>query len=370
MTGRVMVYVYAVGVLAGLGLVLSALIQLAEKLLADYGVVTVRVNNEKEFAVEGGVTLLDILYGNRVFIPSACGGKGTCGFCKVSVIDGGGPVLPTETPFLTPAERTSGVRLACQVKVKEDLAARVRPEYLSVREFCAKVVSAAMLTHDVREIRLGLVEPSEIDFRAGQYVQVSVPGRGEPVFRAYSVASAPEERREIELLVRLVPGGVCSTYLHGVEPGDEVTFTGPYGEFDLDEDESTELVLVAGGCGIAPIRSIIRHVCAGWPDRRSWLFFGARSEEDLFNLDEFRGLADTHPGFEFHCALSAPAPADEWDGEVGFIHESVERHMPSVRGKGKRCQAFLCGPKPMLEASIRVLRAKGVRGDRIYYDEF
>lgn len=359
-----MIYVYAVLALCSLGAVFSVLLQAAEKWLADYGTPGVRVNDEEAFVVDGGSTLLDALYLRRIFIPSACGGKGTCGFCKIRIPEGGGPVLPTEEPFLTPSEVSESVRLACQVKVKRDLTVLIRPEFLDVQEFRAAVTSVRRLTPDTREIRLRLLEPAEITFRPGQYVQVIVPGTSE--FRAYSVSSEPESKNEIELIVRLIPGGLGSTYLHWLRAGDEVRFTGPFGEFELSEDEDTELVFVGGGCGMAPIRSIIRHVLRRWPERRCRLFFGARSAEDVLYFQEFRQLAREHPGLEIHYALSEPKPADRWNGETGFIHESVEAHLE----RGRRRQAFLCGPPPMVEATIRVLKPKGVDEDRIFYDKF
>ncbi len=359
-----MIYVYAILSLSVLGFVLSALLQVAEKLLADYGTVTVRVNEEKELSIEGGSTLLDALYSNGIFIPSACGGKGTCGFCKVRVPEGAGPVLPTEKPFLTRGEQKRGTRLACQVKLKSDLVVTVRPEYLEVRQFRARVSSVRMLTHDTREIRMRLEEPAEIDFKPGQYVQVIVPGTGE--FRAYSISSEPDARREVELIVRLIPGGLGSTYLHGVKEGAPVTFTGPYGEFELSEDERVDLVLIGGGCGLAPIKSIIRHSYSRWPERKVHLFFGARSKRDVFYLEDFERFAGEHPSLAVHYALSEPEPEDAWEGETGFIHLSVDS---SLKKSSKR-QAFLCGPPPMVDAATKVLRAKGVRRDAVFYDKF
>ena len=360
-----MIYVYSLAMLCLLGLGFAVALTIAEKLLADYGTCAVKVNEEGPFAIEGGGTLLEALYGERIFIPSACFGKGTCGFCKVTVPEGGGPVLPTETPFLTRAEIADGARLACQVKVKQDLDIRVRPEYLNVQEFQARVSSARTLTHDIRELHLELIEPAEIDFRPGQYVQVKVPA-AEPTFRAYSVSSAPESKGEIELIIRLIPGGLGSTYLHRVQVGDELEFTGPYGEFELSEDAQTEIVCVGGGCGLAPIKSIIHYVYKRWPERKVWLFFGARSRSDVFYLDDFEDLAKKYPGLQVCYALSEPKPDDKWGGPTGFIHKSVAERLTEDANR----QAFLCGPPPMVEATIEVLRSKQVSEDRVFYDKF
>lgn len=361
-----MTYLYAAVVLCGLGVGLAVAIQLAERFLTNYGTCRILVNGERELVVQGGHTLNEALFANRIFIPSACGGKGTCGYCKVKVIKGGGPVLPTELPNLTRAELRAGVRLACQVKVKNDLEVQIRSDYLNVREYRAKLIAARMLTRDIRELRFSLLEPTEIDFRPGQYVQVRVPVAGPPVWRAYSISSDPAVKNEIELIVRLIPKGLGSTYLHNLKIGEEITFTGPYGEFELSEDEDVELALVGGGCGMAPIKSIIQYVWRRWPNRRIALFFGARSAEDAFYYDDFKKLAAERPNFKVHYALSEPKPTDVWDGERGFIHLSVDAHL----GRRRKRQAFLCGPPPMIEATVNVLRSKGMRKEQIFYDKF
>ncbi len=360
------IYLQAIGVLAILGGVLAVLLLIADRFLLNYGPCEVRINDEEPFAVQGGGKLLDALYEQKVFIPSACGGQGTCGFCKVVVLHGGGPVLPTELPYLTPAETDTGTRLACQIKIRESLALRVKEEYLHVKEFRATVTSAALVTADTRELHLQLAAGDEIAFRPGQYVQVFVPGTKERTFRAYSIASPPSVKDRIELLVRLIPGGVGSTYLHGVEPGDRVTFTGPYGEFELDLSPDVELICIGGGCGMAPIRSILRHVREAAPDLRAHLFFGARGMADLMYEEEFARMGEEMANLEVHYALSEPAQSPEWCGETGFIHESVER----VLGSAGNRQAFLCGPPKMVEAAIAVLTGKGIPRERIFYDEF
>jgi len=361
-----MIYIQAIVVLGALGGTLAVLLLIADRFLANYGPCKVAVNDRDPIEIEGGRKLLEVFYDNRIFIPSACGGQGTCGFCKVTVESGGGPVLPTELPYLTATEIEAGTRLACQVKVREDVTIHVKEEYLSVKEFKAVVSYAHMVTRDTREIRLRLAEGEEIEYRPGQYVQVFVPGMGETTFRAYSIASAPSANTEVELLVRLIPGGLGSTYLHNVRVGDEVTFTGAYGEFELDISEDTELICVGGGCGMAPMRSILRHVHEVAPDQKCWLFFGARTTDDIMYFDEFRTLAESMDGLDVHYALSEPGQSPEWDGEAGFIHESAERHL----GTAGRRQAFLCGPPQMVEATMRVLHEKGLARDRIFYDEF
>ena len=358
----------AIGVTVGVFTGLSVLLILAERLLVNYGVCTLSVNDgECIFEVQGGATLLSCLYENKVFIPSACGGKGSCGFCKVTVTSGGGPLLPTETPYLTRGEMKSGVRLACQVKVKENIEIRIPEDLLNVKEFKARVASAPVLTHDIKEINFELIEPGEISQRPGQYVQILAPGPDGGVFRAYSISSPAYEQNKVQLMVRLVPGGIASTYLHELEENDEVTFTGPFGEFRLSEDPDTEIICVGGGCGMAPMANIIYTLYDRWPERSCYLFFGCRSTQDVFYLKEFRELAAKHPALHVVYALSdALGPDEAWDGDTGFIHLAVDKHLEADRKR----QAFLCGPPPMIDAVTDVLMEKGLKDPDIFYDKF
>lgn len=363
-----MVYVLSILAFTALVVGLSVLLSVAERLLVNYGICQIDINSgERALEVEGGQTLLSALYANEVFIPSACGGRGTCGYCKLTVDAGGGPVLPTETPYLTRAQVRLGVRLACQVKVREDVLARIPEELLNVQLFTSTVTSTRSLTYDVKEIRLALEEPAEISHLPGQYVQVQAPSPDGPVFRAYSISSPVHEPNTVELIVRLVPGGIGSTYLHNVRVGDGVTFTGPYGDFRLNEDPSVELVCVAGGCGMAPVKNIIHSMYDRWPERSCWLFFGCRRTPDIFYLEEFQQLAREHPNFHVVYAMSDPLrPDEQWDGETGFIHLAVDKCLePGVPRQG-----FLCGPPPMIEAVTQVLTEKGLQGEDIFYDEF
>ncbi len=358
----------AAAVTVGLFIGLSTMLLAAERRLANYGTCNITVNKGSVvFEHLGGSTLLSALYDNKVFIPSACGGKGSCGYCKVIVLDGGGPVLPTETPYLTRAEMKSGVRLACQVKIKENIEIQIPEGLLEVKEYKARVTLVRELTHDIKEINLELIEPAEIEHRSGQYVQVQAPSSEGPVFRAYSISSPIYEKDKVQLVVRLVPGGIASTYLHSLKQDDEVIFTGPYGEFRLNEDSDTRVVCVGGGAGMAPIANIIYSIYHRWPERSCYLFFGCRTTRDIFYLDQFEALAKEHPNFKIVYALSDPLEEDEkWDGDTGFIHLSVDKRLtPSTKQ-----QAFLCGPPPMIEAVTEVLTNKGFRSDDIFYDKF
>ena len=365
-----MTFLLPVLVLAGLLVALAALLVVAERVLINYGICKIDINaGERECEVDGGQPLLSALVSEKIYIPSACGGRGTCGYCKITVRSGGGPVLPTETPYLTRKEIRAGMRLACQVKIREDVAVRIPEELLNVKLFESEVLSTRDMTHDIKEIRLKLLEPTEIEYRFGHYVQIQAPSPDGPVFRAYSISSPVYEKNEVELNVRIVPGGLASTYLHSLVVGDSVIFTGPYGEFRLNEDPSVELVCVGGGCGMAPMKNIIFSVYDRWPDRKCWLFFGCRTTADVFYLDQFKALAAKHPNLRVVYALSDELTADEqktWDGETGFIHLSVDKHL----GPDVKRQAFLCGPPPMIEAVTRVLEEKGLKTEDIFYDKF
>jgi len=223
------IYLYSVLSFSGLVILLAAGLMIAERFLINYGICKLDINaGEKPLELEGGQTLLSSLYANEIFIPSACGGKGSCGHCKITVTSGGGPVLPTETPYLTRKEVRSGLRLACQVKIREDIYVRIPEDFLNVRLFSSTVESTLDLTHDIKEIRLKIDDSEEISQRPGQYVQIQAPSPDGPVFRAYSISSPTYEPTVVEMNVRIVPGGIGSTYLHNLSADDKVAFTGPY----------------------------------------------------------------------------------------------------------------------------------------------
>ena len=364
-----MVFLLPILIFGGLLVGLTVALTVAERVLVNYGICKIDINDgEKELEVDGGQSLLSALNESKVYIPSACGGRGSCGHCKATVLEGGGPVLPTETPFLTRAQVRAGVRLACQVKVREDIRIKIPEELLSVKMFTATVERTRLLTHDMVELRFKLNEPAEISQRPGQYVQLQAPSPEGPVYRAYSISSPAYDTGAVELVVRLVPGGIGSTYCHNLQEGDPVVFTGPYGDFRLSEDPEVEVVLIGGGSGMAPLRNIALSVCERWPDRKCLLFFGCRTATDVFYLDEFRELSRKHPNFEVVYALSDPiSDGENWDGETGFIHLSADR---TLEKSDAERQVFLCGPPPMIEAVMKVLGDKGFKPDDIFYDEF
>lgn len=358
----------AVGVNLGIFLVLSIWLLISEKLMVRYGKCVITINDGSlVLEKDGGVTLLTALYENKVFIPSACGGKATCGYCKVNVINGGGPVLPTEIPFLSRGELRSGTRLACQIKLKENIEITLPEDLLAVKEYRARVSLVRKLTHDMKEINLDLIEPNEIHHKPGKYVQIQAPGPDGAVFRAYSISTPDYVKDKVQLIIRLVPGGIASTYLHNLKEGDEVTFTGPYGEFRLSENPDTAVLCIGGGSGMAPIASIIDSIYNRWPERTCYLFFGCRTTGDVFYLDKFKKMAEKYPNLKVCYALSDPIKEDEdWDGDTGFIHLSVDKRLP----KNLDLQTFLCGPPPMIEAVQEVLKNKGYNPEDAFYDKF
>ncbi|MFP4105519.1 MAG: NADH:ubiquinone reductase (Na(+)-transporting) subunit F [Phycisphaerae bacterium] len=371
-----MTSVYTVLIAAGLSClvtaVLAGLLVVAERYLVNYGQCTVDVNDGAEkFEVRGGNSLLMTLRNQGIYIPSACGGKGTCAYCKVKIPPdgGGGPVAPTEEPLLTEQELKDNWRISCQCKVREDVRLYIPEELLYVKEFEGVLERVRDLTHDIKELRIKLTEPPEIDFVAGQYIQLEAPPYAknpESVFRAYSVSSNPSEKDHVELIVRLVPGGICTTYVfEHLKEGDPVRFTGPYGEFRLT-DNDRPMVWIAGGSGMAPFWAMVRMMKEKGIERDTTYFFGAVQKRDMFYVEELRALEKELPWFHYKPALSGDLSGQEWDGETGLITEVVDRHIED----GKNLEGYLCGSPGMIDASIQVLRDKGIPESQIFYDKF
>ncbi|MDP2938911.1 MAG: FAD-binding oxidoreductase [Candidatus Omnitrophota bacterium] len=345
--------------------VIAILLVIAERCLVSYGECKILINKEKILTVQGGNTLLNYFADNKIFIPSACGGKATCGYCKIEVLSGGGNILPTEEVFIPRKEKLKGIRLACQVKVKNDIEVLIDENLLAAKEYNVTVLQIQDFTHDIKYILLRLDEPQKIEFKAGQYVQFKVPETDE--FRAYSIASSPLQNGQLELIVRFVPGGLCSTYIHEVlDVNDKIILTGPFGDFYLREDSMRDIVCIGGGCGMAPIRSILLYLKEKGMNRRATYFFGARRSRDLFFTEELFQLEKEFPNFKYIPALSEPKPEDNWHGETGLITQVVERFLNS----NGNTEAYLCGPPPMIDASIKILTQKGVKEFHIYYDKF
>ncbi len=390
-------------------LALTVVVMAARTLLVAAEAVTVTVNGQERFAAGTGQRLLAVLAANGVQIPSPCGGAGTCGQCRVSVALGGGEVLPTEAARLTRAEMKSGVRLACQVIIRADMAVSVSNEILAASTWECTVVASRTVAPLIRELVLELPAASEIEFRAGAFVQVEAPpyqrsfaefeiapehrrawerlrlegltaASDQAVSRAYSVANTPADgSRRVVLLVRLalpppsvaeaVPG-VVSSYLFGLRAGDKVRLSGPFGHFAICESER-EMVFIGGGVGMAPLRAMIteqlENRCTG---RLMSFWYGARSAVDLFYREEFDRLAAEHDNFRWMVALSDPAPNDVWDGPTGFIHDVVFEHHLKEHPAPQDCEYYLCGPPLMIAAVLAMLDDAGVDPERIFNDDF
>jgi Na+-transporting NADH:ubiquinone oxidoreductase subunit F len=362
-------FLVTVGAMAALGTVLAILMVIADLTVGNYGIVKVKINDSEEMEVPGGRNLLSTLMAEKLFIPSACGGRGSCGFCKVKVVSDVGDYLATELPWITEEEKKENIRLSCQLKVKKDLAIWIPEELFNVKEYRTRVESVRDLTHDIKEVTLKLLEPETIGFRAGQYVQFQTPEyelSSESVYRAYSCASSPSRKDAVQLEIRLVPNGICTTYVFQyMKEGEEITINGPYGEFYL-RDSQREIVFIAGGSGMAPIRSILGTMAEEGNPRKATYFFGAVSKRDLFLVEEMRELEKKLPNFRYVPALSGPKPEDQWEGETGLITEVLDRHLSS----GENIEAYLCGSPGMIDASIAVLTKKGVPEELIFYDKF
>lgn len=359
----------ATGFLTLIGLVLALLLVLAEKRILNYGECRISINDgEKELLVNGGSSLLAALAEQDIFIPSACGGRGSCAYCKLKVLEGGGSIGPVEEPYLSAEERKHNIRLSCQVKVRNDLKIEIPRELFSVKRFIGIVEHKKPLTHDIVELRIRLREPAAIDFVAGQYIQLEsreYKGRNS-VMRAYSIASVPADRQAIELNIRLVPEGICTTWVfEHLKEGQPVNFSGPYGEFYLSET-AAPIIFIAGGSGMAPIRSILRDMLEKNIQRETYYFFGARTQRDLFYLEELRSLEKELPLFKFIPALSAEPPDSGWKGERGTITDVVAQYLPDC----SRHEAYLCGSPGMIDACVAVLTKAGMPEEKIFYDKF
>lgn len=359
----------SVGFLSACGVVLAFLIVLAERKILNYGPCTIDINDgERRLTVQGGSSLLSNLAEQQIFIPSACGGRGSCAYCKLKIIEGAGAIGPVEQPHLTPEDRKEGRRLSCQVKVRNDLRIEIPRQLFSVKRYLARAARKRPLTYDIVELTIDLIEPKEMEFVAGQYVQLESPeykGR-ESVMRAYSISSAPSTRNQIQLMVRLVPNGICTTWIfEHLKEGQSIALSGPYGEFRLS-DTDAPILFIAGGSGMAPIWSMLQDMEEKGIRRRATYFFGALTQKDLFLVEELRAMEKRHDWFTFVPALSKEPEGSGWTGEQGLITEVLARHVPDTSAH----EAYLCGSPGMIDAAIAVLKKGGMPESKIFYDKF
>lgn len=355
--------------MSAIGVFLALVMVIAQRWLSNYGEVTLNINNKRNLTVKGGNSLLATLGDSQIFIPSACGGRGSCGACKCKVNEGGGPLLPTEKPLLSKDEQADNIRLACQIKVKSNINIQIPDEIFNIRRYNSVIEEIIDYTYDIKGITFKLTDGESIDFKAGQYVQLeTVPYAKvkQKVVRAYSISSKPELNDRIQLIIRQVPEGICSTWVHKfLKVGDRVNFTGPYGDFYL-RDTNADILFVAGGSGKAPIKSILEHLKEVGTDRKMTYFFGARTRKDLYLTEEFRAFEKDFADFSYVPVLSHSSPEDNWDGKTGFVMPYFKE---AIRDP-KNTEAYLCGSPGMISAVTKSLIENGVPEDKIYYDSF
>ena len=412
-------------------LILVTMLLVAKERLLPSGPVKLLINGEKDVEVSSGDTLLTTLGNNKIFLPSACGGGGTCVQCRCQVIEGGGDILPTEEPHFTRKEISEGWRLGCQVKVKQDMKIEVPEQVFGIKKWEAKVKSNYNVASFIKEFVIEI--PEEMDYKAGGYIQIEIPEcdinyqdmditshpeehpddpqkfkhewdnfnlwplnmkNNETVERAYSMASYPAEGREIMLNVRIatppwdgkkndwmtVNPGIASSYIFSKKPGDTVTISGPYGEFFIN-DSDAEMLYVGGGAGMAPMRShlyeLFRTIKTG---RKVTFWYGGRSKRELFYVDHFRSLEKDYPNFKFYIALSEPLDEDNWkvkdslegdgDGFVGFIHQVVIDNYLSKHDSPEDIEVYFCGPPLMNQAVDKMAEDFGVPPENVRFDDF
>ncbi len=398
-----------VGLFTAIVLVLVFVILLARSKLVSSGHVKVTVNKELELDVPVGGKLMQELASAGLFVPSACGGGGTCGQCRVRVLSGGGAILPTETSLITRREAAEHYRLSCQVAVKQDMNVQVADEVFGVKRFECTVRSNRNVASFIKELVLSLPEGEELDFRAGGYIQIECPPydlsfnefdidekfRDEwdrynlwrfeshvknSEMRAYSMANFPLENDIVQLNVRIatpppgasenIPPGIMSSFIFNLKPGDKVWVSGPYGEF-FAKDTDAEMVFVGGGAGMAPMRAhIFDQLKRLHSKRRMSFWYGARSLKEVFYDDEFDALARDNDNFSWNLALSEPLPEDNWEGHTGFIHQVLLEQYLRQHAAPEDCEYYLCGPPVMNAAVISMLDSLGVPPENILLDDF
>lgn len=362
----------ATGSITAISVVLAIIISISDRILNDYGVCILDINDgEKELEVEGGSSLLTTLANEKIFIPSACGGKATCGLCKLQILDGAGPLLPTEEPYLSAKEQSEQYRLACQIKVKGDMKLIIPEELFNIKEFITTVEEIKDLTHDIKLLRVKLPADNPIKFKAGQFLQLYTKPYekvSEEVFRAYSIASAPSETDHVDFIIRRVPDGLATTYVHDhLKVGDELRLSGPYGDFYLRGGEGIdELIMIAGGSGMAPIRSLLKYIFENDLKYKITYYFTVSKVEDMYYFDELNALAAEHANFTYCPIVSRAEEGDGWEGEKRKIVQVIKE---DIQG-GPNMEAYMCGSPGMLNACREALMEVGLEKDCIFFDEF
>ena len=414
-------------------LALVAILLFAKAKLSPSGAVKLLINGEKEVEVEAGTTLLNTLGSNKIFLPSACGGGGTCAMCKCQVLEGGGELLPTEKPYFSRKEAQDNWRLGCQVKVKNDMKIQIPEEIFGIKKWECEVISNYNVATFIKAFTVKLPEGETLNFEAGGYIQIDVPSievdfssdidikpepndpagpdkfkedwdkfglwdlkmkNPEPIYRAYSMANHPAEGNIVMLTIRIatppwdreknawmdVNPGVCSSFVFSRKVGDKVSISGPYGEFFIKETDA-EMVYIGGGAGMAPMRSHLFHLFHTLKsDRKVTYYYGGRSKRELFYIEDFRQIEREFPNFKFHLVLSDPLPEDNWkekksedddgDGYVGFVHNAVIEHHLKPHDAPEDIEFYFCGPPMMNQAVLKMCDDWGVPDENVSFDDF
>ena len=398
-----------------LTLLLVAILLFAKAKLTPSGELKIRINGEREVITSAGSTLLSSLAANKIFLPSACGGGGSCGMCRCQVEEGGGEILPTEVGFFTRKQIKDHYRLACQVKVKNDLEIKIPQSILGIKKWECEVVSNNNVASFIKEFVVRLPEGETLNFQPGSYIQIDVPKydikfadmdiddkyrdewdkfkmwglvckNDEETYRAYSMANHPAEGNIVMLNIRIatppfdrntgtwaagIKAGICSSYIFSRKPGDKVTVSGPYGEFHI-LNTKREMLYIGGGAGMAPLRSHLLHLfkTLKTTDRKISYWYGARSRREIFYEEDFRAIERDFPNFSFHIALSDPQPEDNWTGYTGFIHQVIYDHYLKDHDAPEDIEYYMCGPGPMANAVKKMLWDLGVPREMLMYDDF
>lgn len=405
----------SIGVFLAVILLLVVILLVAKNYLTPSGNVKITINGEKEVEVESGSNLLSTLSANKIFLPSACGGGGSCAQCRCQIESGGGEILPTEKVHFSRKEQQANWRLGCQVKVKQDMEIKVPESVLGVKKWECEVVSNNNVATYIKEFVVKLPEGEHLNFTSGGYIQIDVPKydikyadydveerfrsdwdkfkmwdiaykNTEETMRAYSMANYPAEGDIVMLNVRIatppfdrvnggfqkVPPGICSSYIFSLKPGDKVMVSGPFGEFHPILDSDREMLYVGGGAGMAPLRSHILHLLKTLKitDRKISYWYGARSKNEIFYEEDFRELEKEFPNFSFHIALSDPQPEDNWTGPVGFIHQVIHDNYLKDHEAPEDIEYYMCGPGPMAKAVEKMLYDLGVPRNMLMFDDF
>ena len=400
---------YSVILFTSILLLLALLILWVRARLVPQGDVSIKINGELDLTAPTGGRLLGTLADAGIFVPSACGGGGTCGQCRIRILKGGGSLLPTETSLISKREAATGERLACQVAVSQDLEVQVADDVFGVKKWQCTVRSNDNVATFIKELVLELPAGETLDFKAGGYIQIECPEHElsystfdigaeflddwkrfgllelksvvkEPAIRAYSMANYPLENEIVMLNVRIatpppgagskVPTGVMSSYIFNLKAGDEVTVSGPYGEF-LAKDTNAEMIFIGGGAGMAPMRShIFDQLKRLNSKRRITFWYGARSLREAFYVDEFNELETQHDNFSWHLALSDPMPEDDWSGLTGFVHNVLFENYLKDHPAPEDCEYYMCGPPMMIAAVVHLLEDLGVEEENVLFDDF